>query len=557
MAPLSPHETFVDLIAGMERADPARGLHLFDARFQESWHPYRALFARIQVLARRFHEQGIEPGHKVQIPLATDPDAFCSFMALVWLGAVPYSVTAPLLGQDRDAHRRRMADLIARYGVDRLLVSEDLSGIAGAFSEVPREMELDPGVVTDDDLARAERVAPVSAAPEDVAFVQFSSGSTSHPKGVTITHRGIVENVAIIATNDHRTSENVWVSWLPLYHDMGLIGGLLSNLHFPNDAVLMHPRCFLTRPVSWLAAITRFRGYVTAIPNFALDICTERIPDEQLEQFRIDLSTFRYIYNGAEPVRPRSIRRFEERFAPYGFVPGSIYPVYGMSETTLMVSAPSFDEPEVVRRIADMDVPAVGYPVGDFRVRIVDDAGGDVASGEIGEILIRGTCVTPGYLDGAANAESIEDGWLRTGDLGSLDGNGRLYVTGRKKDLIIFQGKNFYGHEIAAAIADLPLAKSGHVYVFGVDVDGRERVVVLMTPAKAVSGDGAPPSSDEIRNAVRRHVLLQFGLPVDDVQFVPRIPKTTSGKVSRHLCEQIYRDALSAGSGSAAAPPAS
>ncbi len=534
---------FVELIASLGDADPARGIRLVDARFRESWHPYATLFRRIQCLAGRFREQGLRRGDKVQIPLATDVDAFCSFLALIWVGAIPFSVTAPLLGQDRDVHRRKMVELITRYRVDRLLVSDDLTGIAGVYPEVPKEMELDPGSPTDDEVAAAPRVEPAAVEPGDVAFVQFSSGSTSHPKGVRITHRGLVTNASLIAANDRRTVESVWVSWLPLYHDMGLVGGLLTNFLLKNDLVLMHPRCFLTRPVSWLAAISKYGGTVTAIPNFALDLCSERIPEEQLEEFRIDLRTFRYIYNGAEPVRPKSIRRFEERFVPWGYVPGSIYPVYGMSETTLIVSAPDRDRPEVVRRIEGMDVPSVGYPLGDFRVRIVDEQGNDLAAGEIGEILLRGTSVTPGYLDEKANAESLRDGWLSTGDLGILDEEGRLYITGRKKDLIIYQGKNFYGHDVAASVAELPVAKVGHTYAFSVDVDGVERVVVMLTPAKS---DGEGFDAETVRETVKRHVLRSFGLPVDDVVLVPRIPKTTSGKVSRHLCEQIYREALTA-----------
>jgi surfactin family lipopeptide synthetase A len=151
--------------------------------------------------------------------------------------------------------------------------------------------------------------------------------------------------------------------------------------------------------------------------------------------------------------------------------------------------------------------------------------------------------VTPGYLDEKANAESLRDGWLSTGDLGILDEEGRLYITGRKKDLIIYQGKNFYGHDLAASVAELPVAKVGHTYAFSVDVDGVERVVVMLTPAKS-DGEGFDPET--VRETVKRHVLRSFGLPVDDVILVPRIPKTTSGKVSRHLCEQIYREALTA-----------
>ena len=435
------YRDFVGLIQSLEGTDPAKGIVLLDSRFQESFHSYADLFRRTRAMARQFRAQGLTPGQRVVIPLATDVDTIASFLALVYLGAVPFSVTAPLIGQDREAHRRQMVRLINVHKVDRLLVSEDLAGIAGAYEGAPAAMALTAMSPTAEERADERRVEPAAVAEDDVAFVQFSSGSTSQPKGVRITHRGIVNNIGLIVSADRRTAESVWVSWLPLYHDMGLIGGLLTNFVLKNPLVLMHPRCFISRPIAWLQAISRHRGYVTAIPNFALDICTQRITDEQLAESPLDLSSFRYIFNGSEPVRPSSMRRFEERFGPHGFVPGSIQPVYGMAEATLIVSAPSLDEPEIVRHIEGMDVPSVGYPLGDFEVQIRDDDGTRLPAERVGELHIRGTSVTPGYLDTADGTSGlIQDGWLATGDLGMLDSSGRLYITGRKKDLLIVRG---------------------------------------------------------------------------------------------------------------------
>ncbi len=469
------------------------------------------------------------------IPLATDVLAFGSFLALVRLGALPFSVTAPLLGQDRDAHRRQMVRLVVAHGVQRLLVSDDLSGIVGVYPETPPEMALAPRRPTAEELADDTPLPAVEVAPDDPVFVQFSSGSTSQPKGAPITHRGLVHNLYLIADNDGRTPESTWVSWLPLYHDMGLVGGLLTNLLHKNALYLMHPRCFIIRPISWLAAITRHRGNVTAIPNFALDLCVERVTDEQLAETPLDLSTFRYVYNGAEPVRLGSLRRFEEKYVPHGFVPGSIYPVYGMAETTLIVSAPHRDEPEVSRRIEGMDVPSVGYPLDGFAVEVRDDDGRVLGADRVGEIHIKGICVTPGYLDPSGASDGlIRDGWLATGDLGMLDAAGRLYITGRKKDLLIVQGRNFYGHDIAATLETKLKLRSGGAYVFGLDRDGREQVIVML------ADPGADRDPKQVNLEVRRAVLHEFGLPVDDVLFVPRIPKTTSGKVVRHVCQQMY-----------------
>jgi acyl-CoA synthetase (AMP-forming)/AMP-acid ligase II len=534
------YRDLVGLIAGLEGAEPARGILLVDSRFQESFHSYADLFRRTRALARQFIAQGLLPGQRVVIPLATDMDAIASFLALVYLGAIPFSVTAPLIGQDREAHRRQLVRLINLHKVDRLFVSEDLAGIIGIYQEAPTAMALVATSPTAEDLADESPVAAAAVAKDDVAFVQFSSGSTSQPKGVRITHRGIVYNIGLIVSSDRRTAESVWVSWLPLYHDMGLVGGLLTNFVLKNPLVLMDPRCFVSRPVAWLQAISRHRGYVTAIPNFALDICTQRITDEQLEETPLDLSSFRYIYNGSEPVRPSSLRRFEAKFGPHGFVPGSIQPVYGMAEATLIISAPRLDEPEIVRRIEGMDVPSVGYPLGDFEVQIRDDDGARLPAERVGEIHIRGTSVTPGYLDTGGNVGGpLPGGWLATGDLGMLDPEGRLYITGRKKDLLIVQGRNFYGHDIAACIEEARGLRTGSVYVFSIDREGREAVIVMLALPKAeAEADAGDPRA--LRAEIQTLVMREFGLAVHDVQVVSRIPKTTSGKIVRRLCQQMY-----------------
>jgi len=534
------YRDLVALVAGLEGADPAKGILLVDSRFQESFHPYADLFRRTRAIARQFIAQGLLPGQRVVIPLATDMDAIASFLALVYLGAVPFSVTAPLIGQDREAHRRQMVRLINLHKVDRLLVSEDLEGITGLYQEAPAAMALVATSPTAEDLANESPVAAAAVAKDDVAFVQFSSGSTSQPKGVRITHRGIVYNIGLIVSSDRRTAESVWVSWLPLYHDMGLVGGLLTNFVLRNPLVLMHPRCFVSRPLAWLQAISRHRGYVTAIPNFALDICTERITDEQLRETPLDLSSFRYIYNGSEPVRPSSLRRFEAKFGPHGFVPGSVQPVYGMAEATLIISAPKLDEPEIVRRIEGMDVPSVGYPLGDFEVEIRNDDGARLPAERVGEIHIRGTSVTPGYLESGGNVGGLlPGGWLATGDLGMLDLEGRLYITGRKKDLLIVQGRNFYGHDIAACIEETRGLRTGSVYVFSIDREGQEAVIVMLSLPKA-DADANAGDPRTLRAEIQTLVIREFGLAVHDVHVVARIPKTTSGKIVRHICQQMY-----------------
>jgi len=228
------------------------------------------------------------------------------------------------------------------------------------------------------------------------------------------------------------------------------------------------------------------------------------------------------------------------KFGPHGFVPGSIQPVYGMAEATLIISAPKLDEPEIIRRIEGMDVPSVGYPLGDFEVEIKDDGGAVLPAERVGEIHIRGTSVTPGYLESGGNVGGLlPGGWLATGDLGMLDLEGRLYITGRKKDLLIVQGRNFYGHDIAACIEETRGLRTGSVYVFSIDREGQEAVIVMLSLPKA-DADANAGDPRTLRAEIQTLVIREFGLAVHDVHVVARIPKTTSGKIVRHICQQMY-----------------
>lgn len=522
----------VQLVGTLENARDDRGIYLIGPGFDETFHSYNEIHRRVLQAAGRFNEQGVRPGQRVLLALDAEIETICAFLALIYMGAVPFSVPPPLMGQDRDVHRRRIGDLVDGFNVEHVLSTRTLSGVSedrmlDGRSEGPS----------------AGTPPAHTVEPDDVAIVQFSSGTTANPKGVQITHRNLVYNTNLFVENDRRTEDSVWVSWLPLCHDMGLVGGLLTNFLCRNTLVLMHPRCFVARPISWLDAVSRHRGTVTATPNFGLDMCTNKITDQQLEEHAIDLGTFRYIYNGSEPVRAVTMRRFVEKFEKFGFVPDSIRPGYGMAEATLMISISGYEEGVVTRWIDGTEVPAVGYPCGDFEIRIRNDEGADLETDRVGEIWIRGTSVTPGYLGMPGEPTGvIRDGWLATGDLGLLDEGGRLFITGRKKDLIIYHGRNFYGHEIAARICELPFIKAGKVHVFGTEVDGREEIVVMMVapePGQAFADDPAG-----YQNEVRRLVMREFGIAVHDFCIVPEILKTTSGKVARHRCEEVYLTSL-------------
>lgn len=571
--------TLVELLEGMRDIHPDRGIRLVSSHFREVYYPYRELYRRILFHADHLLRQDIEAGQKVVVPLTTDVDVIGSFLALIWIGAVPVSVSGQLAGQDRGAYIRQVLSLRERFGFDRVLTDRALGealaedvGFDPRLTADPYPPELDPD-------RTAPRVPAARARPDDLAFVQFSSGSTGDPKGVQITHRNLCTNLKLIVDNDERTERDVGLTWLPLYHDMGLVGGFLSNLVHHNALVLLNPVCFLMKPVTWLDYASRYRCTISAAPNFAFDMCNTRIRDQHLETRRPDLGSLTYIYNGSEPIHPDVVEGFYERFGPYGLRRGVVHPVYGMAEATLIVTAPPRGAEILVRDVDGQRVVCVGRPLGDFQLRIADEAGRELPSEVVGEIQVRGSSVTPGYYGKLQDdGERFREGWLRTGDLGLLDGEGRLFVTGRIKDLIIVNGRNYYAHDIAAKIEELPFVRRGKTHVFGYNLAGREEVIVMTVPETSMTtGIRAkldelkrflttepgswllkrlgqrleefirtmnPEDMELLKEAVKQYLLREFGLPIHDVFLVSKIPRTSSGKVRRHECEAMYEEYL-------------
>ncbi|MDQ7007105.1 MAG: AMP-binding protein [Acidobacteriota bacterium] len=567
--------TMVDLVDRMQLASPEHRLTLVDARGRSTVFTWRDLHRKILAHASWLAAAGIQRGDRVIVCPTNDPDVLASFLALFYLGAIPFCVSGAQLGQSPGSQLPFVASLVNHAGARAIFAQAEL------VARNDEEGLIDPEYIIDHvpSSLDAESITPPPRArvtEDELAFVQFSSGSTSQPKGVRISHRNVIDNVRLLVEVGRRHPDEAGVAWLPLYHDMGLIATLFATLwHYPRDATLLNPIRFLLRPISWIEAISRSRARASICPNFALDLCTDRIRRQQLRELEIDLSCLEYLYVGAEPVRPSTLQRFREKFEEFGLGPRVLRPVYGLAEATLVVTCPDLGEEIITRTIDGIEVPSVGRPLGDFRLRIVDESGADVPTGEIGEVWLKGTSVTAGYLDESANKRLFSDGWLRTGDLGTLDEAGRLYITGRLKDLIIINGKNFYAHDIVAELEQLPFFERGKVHVFSIVCDDTERVVLLsvplgkMTPAvkakikifQHLVKRGGPHgwiknipeqeaaewveklvSSDarELINEVKRYVLAKFGVPLHDIVFVNKIPRTTSGKVRREDCERLY-----------------
>ncbi len=411
-------------------------------------------------------------------------------------------------------------------------------------------------VVASETLDAPDTGSTAAISPDDIAFVQFTSGSTSAPKGVVITHRNLSANIEAFSgsTGVGASASDVGVSWLPLYHDMGLVGMALGAVYANVPVVLLTPQAFVKRPVAWLRAISRFRGTVSFAPNFAYDLAVRRVKESEMEG--LDLSSWRIAGCGAEPIHASTLAAFAEKFRAAGFRDTSFLPSYGMAEHVLAATfSPRERRLKVERLSADdmtshriatrstngnhgetVSVVGCGAALPGHQIRIVDDQNRPLPERHIGEITLAGPSVSPGYYnDPEMAARTIRDGWLFTGDLGYLS-KGELFVCGRVKDLIIVNGRKYHPQDLEWGLADLAGIRRGRVVAFGTAETGRpDRTVVVVEPS------GTVPAR-ELTDSIRRRIVDVCGLLVDDVVLVPggTVTRTTSGKVRRAATKMSY-----------------
>jgi fatty-acyl-CoA synthase len=380
------------------------------------------------------------------------------------------------------------------------------------------------------------RICESSARPDDLAFVQFTSGSTSRPKGVPITHRSLSANIEAINGPGglDATASDSAASWLPLYHDMGLVGMALGALYRGRPAVLLTPATFVKRPIEWLRAVSRHRATISFAPNFAYDLCVRRVKDGDLDD--LDLSCWRVAGCGAEPIHAGTLAAFAAKFRAAGFADTSFAPSYGLAEHVLAATlAPPGRRIRTDRR-SGVEVVSCGFPLSNHRVRIVDDEGREIAAGSMGEIALAGPSVMGGY-HGASDAtpHAVRDGWLYTGDLGYLV-DGELFVCGRRKDTIVVNGRKHYPQDLEWAVEDLAGLRRGRVVAFGTKGSGlADRLVLVAEP-------GGHVDPEQLRRDIRHRISQAFGLYVDEIVTVPggTIERTTSGKVQRAALRARY-----------------
>lgn len=455
----------------------------------------------------------------------------------------------------------RLRSIVVDAGPTVVLTTSPLRGLAdGLLDHVP-ELRGVRWVAVDEPLAEAE--PPAVAPPADVpAFLQYTSGSTGTPKGVVVTHGNLFHNAVAGARMARHGADASMVSWLPCFHDMGLIGGVVQPVFVGFPSTLMSPGAFLQRPVRWLEALTRFRGTTTAFPNFALDLCVRKVTDEELA--RLDLSALRFAANGSEPVRSGSLERFAARFAPAGLRPSALRPVYGLAESTLLVTGERATDRWSTVRVEGRTLVACGRPVADTEVVVVDPATGRRRrTGEVGEIWVRGPSVAAGYWgrpDETASTfgATLSDGdgpFLRTGDQGALDASGELCISGRTKDLIVVRGVNHWPQDLEVEIEAAHAAiRPGGTAAVAIERGDEEQLAVLAEVAADLPEAALAPVAD----AVRRRVADASGVaPSAVVLLAPgSLPKTTSGKIQRHAARLLVEAGAARLRWWAPAPPA-
>lgn len=553
-APPSP-ATLLDALEWHAAEHPQAGYVLFVDREDAPEHlTYGALRRQAIGVATGLMHRGVRPGETVALMLPTGPAFFAAFFGALYAQAIPVPLYPPARPSQIESHLRRVAAILSNCEARVLLTFHGVQRIAGLLRGLDTRLEL---TTTPDEIAvEPEVFRPPVMVPGDTAFLQYTSGSTGQPKGVVLTHANLMANISSMQRVTGVTSEDRFVSWLPLYHDMGLIGACFGALVAGFPLVLMSPFTFLSRPVRWLRAIHRHQATITAAPNFAFELCLHKIDDEELAG--LDLGSLRLTFSGAEAVSASTLDRFAERFGRYGLRRESLMPVYGLAECSLGLTFPPVGRGPLIDRISrdelllrgiarpadpadpsPLRVVSCGAALPGHSIRIVDERGTALPERTQGRIEFRGPSATSGYFRNPGETAKLFDGdWLDTGDLGYLAG-GELYVTGRAKDVIIRGGHNIHPQELEEAIAQLPGIRKGGVAVFPATDrrSGTERVIVL-----AETREEDPDVRAKMISTINQLAVDLIGVPVDEVVLAPprTVLKTSSGKIRRTACRDAY-----------------
>ena len=521
--------------------------------------PFAELSDRAQRRAADLHARGLKKGDRLAI-VVPDPDEFVlSFLGAIMGGIVPVPIYPQLSFKNVASYHDTVAHIANASGASMLLTTDATKPYVEPVLPRVESLRAGRGVVTVDELGQAENgKIEVSIDPEDLAFLQFTSGSTSRPKGVTVTHRNLAWNSESFMIHGLKkdSSFDKGVTWLPLFHDMGLIGFVIGPLFTNIPVVFMPTASFVRNPRIWLDKIHQHRGTITYAPNFAYALVSKRVKEKDVAS--LDLSCLRRTGCGAEPIQSKTLLAFAEKLRPAKFDPRSFLPSYGMAEATLAITfvpADSGVRSDTVEKAGleqgEANPSAEGAPAQDLvncgsafpehEIAVVDEQGNRLSERKVGQIITRGPSVSHGYyLEPELTRESFKAGpdghtWLYTGDLGYLVA-GEVFICGRLKDMIIVRGRNFYPSDLEWVVSELPGVRRGNVVAFSSDIDGDEQLVIA---AEGMSAEAA-----NLQAAIAQRINADFSLTPHEVLIVPQgtLPRTSSGKPQRRKTRQMYLD---------------
>jgi acyl-CoA synthetase (AMP-forming)/AMP-acid ligase II len=559
--PGSQIKTLVELLQqrAQERPNQIAYTFLVDGEIEETHVTYAELDRQARAIAA--HLQSLAaPGERAMLLYPPGLAFIAGFFGCLYAGLIAVPAYPP--------HARRpmpRLHAIARNAQPKVALTTQvaLSTISSQFADQPDLADI--CVLSTDTIAthQADSWRTPDIHTDTLAFLQYTSGSTGSAKGVMISHGNILHNEQMMAAALENSEESVGVSWLPVFHDMGLIGNVIQPLYVGARIIHMAPLAFLQQPIRWLRAISRYRATCNAAPNFGYDLCVQMVKPEQCAD--LDLSSWKVAVAGAEPVRAETLRRFAEHFAPYGFRSEAFYPSYGLAEATLFVAGGFSTEPPVLLQVdkAALEAEQVVRPQPEGGHTLVGCGqswlGQQIAvvqpqtftrcpAGQVGEIWVSGPSVAQGYWRQAEDttetfqaylADTGEGPFLRTGDLGFLQGD-ELYVTGRVKDLIIIRGRNHYPQDIEQTVENSHQAlQMGGGAAFSVDIQGEERLVIVQELKRTALRN---LNIDEVLGNIRQAVAQEHQLQVYATLLLKpgAIPKTSSGKIQRHACRDGF-----------------
>jgi len=513
---------------------------------------YQQLLASALRVANGLKVLGLKQGETVAIMQPTHPNFFDSFFGILLAGGIPVPIYPPFRMHMLETYVKTEAHILKNAEV-RILITfdqaEKLSHLLKAF--VPSLNH----VTTVDELIQASPLSKIFYAKEgDSGLIQYTSGSTSYPKGVLLTHQNLITNIQAYGQAIQVKPDDVAVSWLPLYHDMGLIGMWLGSLYYGVPLVLLTPFSFLNHPERWLWAIHYHRGTLSGAPNFAYELCARKIEPALIEG--LDLSSWRVAANGAEKIYPQTLNDFAKKFAPYGFKANALLPVYGLAESTVGLILPplgrevvidyvdrkKFENEKIATPSTDKNALAFvgcGQPITGHEIRIVDDEDQSLPARHVGHLQFRGPSMMKGYYNNPEATQAIfHDGWFDSGDL-AYQANNDVFITGREKDLIIKAGRNIYPAEIEELVGHIAGIRLGCVTAFGINDDKRAtEQIIVVAETRETKKDAIEKLTEKVKEILAETIDV---LPDHVILVQPHVvPKTSSGKLQRSACKQLY-----------------